>query len=324
MVLALILSAAMLLVQHFALFSDASIIPNATGNYSQIRVVQPPPNLALRSASALVQDQETGECLLQKQANLILPIASITKLMTAMVVLDAEMNLQESLTITSEDVDIIRNSRSKLPVNTSITRGNALLLALMASDNRAAHALGRIYPGGTGAFVEAMNAKARSLGLAETHFDDPTGLSSGNTSTARDLARMVDAAYHYRLIRESTTCKEATIRLGHRTRQFHNTNQLIRNPRWQIGLSKTGFIDEAGRCLVMQLQVAKRPVLIVLLDAQGKLTRYGDANRIKQWMEGSPDYSAPNRPLIPFQIGHPFWSKSAGYSGTNQAAHLRS
>jgi D-alanyl-D-alanine endopeptidase (penicillin-binding protein 7) len=132
-----------------------------------------------------------------------------------------------------------------------------------------------------------MNAKAQSLGLVDTHFEDPTGISSSNTSTARDLARMVDAAYQYSLIRESTTCKEATIRLGHRTRQFHNTNHLIKNPRWQIGLSKTGFIDEAGRCLVMQSQVAKRPVLIVLLDAQGKLTRYGDANRIKQWMEGS-------------------------------------
>jgi D-alanyl-D-alanine endopeptidase (penicillin-binding protein 7) len=216
-----------------------------------------------------------------------MPIASITKLMTAMVVLDAQMNLQESLTIVSEDVDTLRHSRSSLPVNSSITRGDALLLALMSSENRAAHALGRTYPGGPGTFVAAMNAKAQSLGLVDTHFEDPTGISSSNTSTARDLARMVDAAYRYSLIRESTTCKEATIRLGHRTRQFHNTNHLIKNPRWQIGLSKTGFIDEAGRCLVMQSQVAKRPVLIVLLDAQGKLTRYGDANRIKQWMEGS-------------------------------------
>ena len=286
-VLVIILSVAILAVQWVAGFSYASIPMAYHGNYPQIKSLRPPGNLVLRSASALVEDQETGEYLVQKQANTILPIASITKLMTAMIVLDAEENLHESLTIVSEDVDNFRHSHSRLPVNTSISRGSALLLALMASENCAAHALGRTYPGGLGTFVAAMNAKARSLGLVDTHFEDPTGISSGNTSTARDLARMVDTAYHYRFIRESTTCKEATIRLGYRTRQFHNTNQLIRNPRWQIGLSKTGFIDEAGRCLVMQLQVAKRPVLIVLLDAQGKLTRYGDASRIKQWMEGS-------------------------------------
>ena len=287
LVLVILLSGAILAVQGVVGFSDASGTPATHGNYSQIKVVRAPRNLVLRSASALVEDQRTGECLVQKQAEAILPIASITKLMTAMVVLDAKMNLQESLTIVSEDVDTLRHSHSHLPVNTRLTRGNALLLALMASENRAAHALGRTYPGGLGTFVAAMNAKAQSLGLVETRFEDPTGISSGNTSTARDLARMVDAAYHYRLIRESTTCKENTIHSGHRKLQFHNTNHLIRNPRWQIGLSKTGFIDEAGRCLVMQSQVAKRSVLIVLLDAQGKLTRYGDANRIKQWIEGS-------------------------------------
>jgi D-alanyl-D-alanine endopeptidase (penicillin-binding protein 7) len=234
-----------------------------------------------------VEDQLTGECLVQKQAEALLPIASITKLMTAMVVLDANMNLQKSLTIVAEDVDTIRHSRSRLPINARLTRGNALLLALMASENRAAHALGRTYPGGLGTFVAAMNAKAQSLGLVETRFEDPTGISSGNVSSARDLARMANAAYNYSLIREYTTCKETTIRLGRRTLAFHNTNRLIRSSRWQIGLSKTGFIDEAGRCLVMQSQVAKRPVLIVLLDAQGELTRYDDANRIKQWMEDS-------------------------------------
>jgi serine-type D-Ala-D-Ala endopeptidase (penicillin-binding protein 7) len=287
LVLIIILSGAILAVQGVVGFSDASGTPAAHGNYSQIKVVRVPRNLVLRSASALVEDQRTGECLVQKQAEAIMPIASITKLMTAMVVLDAKMNLQESITIVSEDVDTLRHSHSRLPVNTRLTRENALLLALMASENRAAHALGLTYPGGLGTFVAAMNAKAQSLGLVETRFEDPAGISSGNVSSARDLARMVDAAYHYRLIREYTTCKETTIRLGRRTLQFHNTNRLLRNPRWQIGLSKTGFIDEAGRCLVMQSQVAKRPVLIVLLDAQGKLTRYGDANRIKQWMEDS-------------------------------------
>jgi serine-type D-Ala-D-Ala endopeptidase (penicillin-binding protein 7) len=277
----------MLVAQSYAGFLDASVTPATHVNHSQIKVVQSPQNLVLRSASALVEDQITRKCLVQKQADAILPIASITKLMTAMVVLDAKMDLQESLTIVSEDVDTLRHSRSRLPVNTSITRGNALLLALMSSENRAAHALGRTYPGGLGTFVAAMNTKARSLGLVDTHFEDPTGISSGNTSTARDLARMAGAAYNYSLIREYTTSEETTIHLGHRTLQFHNTNHLIQNPRWQIGLSKTGFIDEAGRCLVMQSQVANRPVLIVLLDAQGKLTRYGDANRIKKWMESS-------------------------------------
>ena len=268
-------------------FSDASRIPTAHVNYSQATAVRVHRNLVLRSASALVEDQRTGECLIQKQAEAIMPIASITKLMTAMVVLDAKMDLEESITIASEDVDTLRHSHSRLPVNTGLTRGDALLLALMASENRAAHALGRTYPGGLGAFVAAMNARAMSLGLVETHFIDSTGINCGNVSSARDLARMVDAAYQYSIIREYTTCKEATIRSSRRTIHFHNTNHLIGNPRWQIGLSKTGFIDEAGRCLVMQSQVAKRPVLIVLLDSQGKMTRYGDANRIKQWMEGS-------------------------------------
>ena len=283
----ILLSGAILAVQGFVGFSDASRTPATHGNYSHVKVVRTPRNLVLRSASAWVEDQRTGECLVQKQADALQPIASITKLMTAMVVLDANMNLQESLTIGSEDVDTLRHSHSRLPVNACLTRGNALLLALMASENRSAHALGRTYPGGLGTFIAAMNAKARSLGLVETRFEDPTGISSGNISSARDLARMVDAAYNYPLIRDFTTREEAVIHSGRRTLAFHNTNRLIRSPRWQIGLSKTGFIDEAGRCLVMQAHVANRPVLIVLLDAQGKLTRYGDANRIKQWMEGS-------------------------------------
>jgi serine-type D-Ala-D-Ala endopeptidase (penicillin-binding protein 7) len=285
--LGILLSIAILAFPGVVGFSDASRIPSTHGNFSQMKADRSHRNLILRSASALVEDQMTGECLVEKQAEAIMPIASITKLMTAMVVLDAKMDLEESITIASEDVDTFRHSHSRLPVNTSITRGDTLLLALMASENRAANALGRTYPGGLGAFVAAMNAKAKSLGLAETRFIDPAGIHCGNVSSARDLARMVDAAYHYSIIREDTTCKATTIHSGRRTLQFHNTNHLIGNPRWQIGLSKTGFIDEAGRCLVMQSEVAKRPVLIVLLDSQGKLTRYGDANRIKQWMEGS-------------------------------------
>lgn len=247
-----------------------------------------PGKLVLRSAAALVEDQRTGELLVQKRAEEVLPIASITKLMTSMVVLDAKMDLQESLTIEPDDADALRHSRSRLRIGARLTRGDAMLLALMASENRAAHALGRTYPGGFDAFVSAMNAKAQSLGLKETRFEDPAGLSRGNVSSARDLTRMVEAAYRYRLIREFTTRESATIRSGRRTLKFCNSNRLIRSSRWQIGLSKTGFIDESGRCLVMQARVAQRPVLIVLLDSQGKLTRYGDANRIRQWMEKTP------------------------------------
>ena len=207
--------------------------------------------------------------------------------MTAMVVLDAGLNLQETLAIEREDVDTLRHSRSRLPVGMRLTREDTLLLALMVSENRAAHALGRTYPGGSNAFVAAMNAKAQALGLTSTRFADPTGLSSGNISSAHDLARMVNAACDYPLIRKFTTCEEAYIETGRRKLMFRNTNSLVRSQRWDIGLSKTGYLGEAGRCLVMQAQVAGRPVSIVLLDAQGKLTRFGDANRIRQWMEAT-------------------------------------
>jgi D-alanyl-D-alanine endopeptidase (penicillin-binding protein 7) len=241
----------------------------------------------LRSAAALVKDQETGEFLIEKQATAVLPIASITKLMTAMVVLDTGINLEESLTIEQGDMfGLRRRARALLPLGTELTRRDTLLIALMASDNRCARALGRTYPGGIDACIAAMNAKARSLGLTETRFEDSTGLSSGNVSSARDLVRLVDTACQYNLIREFTTCKKTVIPSGRRILEFHNTNRLVQNPGWQIGLSKTGFIGAAGRCLVMQANVAQRSLIIVLLDSQGKLTRIGDANRIKHWLEG--------------------------------------
>jgi len=243
--------------------------------------------LDLRSSSALVLDQKTGELIFQKRPEDVLPIASITKLATAMVVLDSHLDLHETITIESDDVDTLRHSRSRLPVGTAMPRELALHLALMSSENRAAHALGRTYPEGLDAFVAAMNAKVKTLGLTDTHFVDPTGLSSDNVSSARDLAKMVEAAYHYPQIREFTTCDETTISGKRRPITFHNSNRLVRSPSWQIGLSKTGFIDEAGRCLVMQAWVAQRSVVIVLLDSVGKLTRFGDANRIRQWMEGT-------------------------------------
>jgi serine-type D-Ala-D-Ala endopeptidase (penicillin-binding protein 7) len=274
--------------------SESSINKNSSRKSLSNKSGRDQRKLMLRSAFALVEDQQTGELLISKQSTAVSPIASITKLMTAMVVLDANTDLRETITIESGDKDIIHHSHSRLPFGTALTREDALLLALMSSDNRSAHALGRTYPGGFAACVTAMNAKARSLGLQETHFEDTTGLSSGNVSSARDLARLVDAAYKYSVIREYSTCKNAVVRTGRRTLQFRNTNRLIQNPRWQIGLSKTGFTGEAGRCLVMQAQVAKRPVLIVLLDSQGRLTRVGDANRIKRWLE-DPSVSSQTR-----------------------------
>ena len=241
--------------------------------------------LSLKSASALVLDQSTGQALLEKQAGAVQPIASLTKLMTAMVLLDAHLDPRETITITRDDLDLLRHSRSRLPVGTRLPREQALLLALLASENRAAHALGRTFPGGLSTFVQAMNAKARALGLTDTRFEDPSGLSAGNVASAHDLARILEAAYRYPEIRDFSTRPETTIRAGRRSIQFPNTNALVRSPRWNIGLSKTGYIEEAGRCLVMQAMLANRPVLIILLDSWGKYSRLGDANRIKQWVE---------------------------------------
>ena len=243
--------------------------------------------LAVQSGSALVVEQGGGGALYQKNANVVVPIASITKLMTAMVVLDAAPDLQGSITISDEDVDYLRGSRSRLHVGTAMTRETALLLALMSSENRAAHALARHYPGGMLAFLAAMNAKAKSLGMRDTHFDDPTGLTSSNVSNALDLAKMVSAAYRYPLIREFSTTSEATVDVAGRPLAFRNTNPLVKSAAWDVGLSKTGYIQEAGKCLVMQARVADKPVVIVLLDSAGKLTRVGDANRIKRWMENT-------------------------------------
>jgi D-alanyl-D-alanine endopeptidase (penicillin-binding protein 7) len=293
MILGIMLLGGIVVISDAVGFSKSSRSPAAHKHYASGDIPQAPQMPVLHSSCALVEDQETSEFLVQKNAAAVVPIASITKLMTAMVLLDTQMDLRESLVIESEDVDTLRHSRSRLSVGTHLTRQEALLLALMASENRAAFALSRTYPGGRTAFVAAMNAKARSLGLANTRFTDPAGLSCDNVSSAHELAKMVNAAYNYPLIREFTTREEAMVQSGRRKLAFRNTNQLIRSSHWQIGLSKTGFIDEAGRCLVMQASVAQRPVLIVLLDAQGSQTRVGDANRIRLWMERmSPSQTA--------------------------------
>ncbi len=240
----------------------------------------------LKSSTALVIDQAAGRTLYSKNIDHVVPIASITKLMTGMVVLDAGLPLTEQIVISEADKDLIKGTRSRLRIGTALTRGELLQLALMSSENRAAEALTRVFPGGTAAFVAAMNQKAVELGMWRSRFVDGTGLSSDNVSTAQDLTKMVAAAYNYPLIREFTTDSGLTVRATNgQALSFRNSNRLVSSQEWQIGLSKTGYISEAGRCLVMQAKIAGKPVIIVLLDSWGKLTRIGDANRIKRWME---------------------------------------
>lgn len=241
----------------------------------------------LRSSAFLIQNQNTGEVLLEKKSDAVLPIASITKLMTAMVVLDGGQSLSEEVVITEEDLDTLKGTGSRLALGTRLTREQLLHLALMSSENRAASALGRAYPGGIEAFVHAMNIKARMIGLADTHFSDSTGLNPMNVSSPRDLARMVSAASTYPLIRQFSTSSEEHVQIGRRVQRFGNTNSLVRSPEWEIGLSKTGYIREAGRCLVMQAWVNKQPVIIVLMDSDGRYTRTADAVRVKKWMEAA-------------------------------------
>ncbi|EYS97909.1 peptidase S11 [Cupriavidus sp. SK-4] len=251
--------------------------------------------LALRSSVALVMDQNSNEVLFQKNASAVLPIASITKLMTALVVMDARLPMDEVLTISEEDRDTEKHSGSRLRFGTQLTRQELLLLALMSSENRAASALGRHYPGGLPAFVQAMNRKARELGMNDSHFVDSSGLSSSNVSSATDLVRMVNAAYRNPTIREFSTQTEHEVNVLGRTQHYVSTNRLVRGGNWEIGLQKTGFISEAGQCLVMQAKVQGRNVVMVFLDSAGKLSRFADANRVKDWLEHAPSPSSPQR-----------------------------
>jgi serine-type D-Ala-D-Ala endopeptidase (penicillin-binding protein 7) len=245
-----------------------------------------PDVLDVQSTAALVINPSNGSVIYDKNIAAVAPIASITKLMTAMVVLDAKLALDESITLTEEDLDYVKYTGSRLQIGTALTRDEMLRLALMSSENRAASALGRAYPGGMAAFVREMNLKALSLEMTHTAFVDSTGLSSSNVSTAKDLARMVTAAYQYPLIRQYSTGNGYSIYTHNgRAMQFGNSNSLIVSPDWHINLSKTGYIREAGRCLVMHTTIANSPVVIVLLDSWGRLSRVGDANRIKKWIE---------------------------------------
>ena len=241
----------------------------------------------LRSSAALVLDTTHSSVLYSRRSSVALPIASITKLMTALVVMDAQQPLDEMLTITAEDRSTGKGAASRLAPGTSLTRGELMHLALMASENRAAHALGRNYPGGLAACVEAMNAKARELGMANAHFIEPTGLSDENVASPEDLSKLVMAAARVPAIRDYSTDTDFQVRIGRRMARFHNTDSLVRRPDWNIVVQKTGYISEAGRCLVMQTVIEDRTVVIVLLNSFGKHTRVADARRVRRWMEAT-------------------------------------
>jgi serine-type D-Ala-D-Ala endopeptidase (penicillin-binding protein 7) len=251
----------------------------------------------LRSQSVLVQDADTGEIVYDKNSDAVVPIASITKLMTAIVLLDkvdsAGLDLEQRVVLSREDVDRVKGTRSRLRTGASLTREELLMLALMASENKAAAALGRTYPGGPGAFVAAMNHKAAELGMTESRFVDATGLSSDNVSSARDLAKLVSAAHGYEKVREYSVKSRGTVRDGKRLLHYGNTNGLVRSAHWDIGLSKTGYISEAGRCLVMRVRMASKDMIVVLLDSWGKHSRIGDANRLRKWLESNAPVARP-------------------------------
>ena len=242
-------------------------------------------DLDLKSSVAYVIDQDTNEVLVSKNDQAVLPIASITKLMTGVVISEAKLSMDESITITQDDVDTEKGSSSRLKVGTRLTRGELLHLSLMASENRAAHALGRTHPGGLQAFVDLMNAKAAALGMRDTRYIEPTGLSSKNQSSAKDLATLVSLAYQDPILRELSTSPSHKVEVGKHTLNYKTTNRLIKNPNWDIGLQKTGYISEAGQCLVMQAKIAGRKLIMVFLDSAGKLSRVADAERVRKWVE---------------------------------------
>jgi D-alanyl-D-alanine endopeptidase (penicillin-binding protein 7) len=244
--------------------------------------------LDLKSSVAFVIDQDTNEVLFRKNELAVLPIASITKLMTGLLISEAQLPTDEEITITQDDVDTEKGSSSRLKIGARLSRGELLHLALMASENRAAHALGRTYPGGLPVFVNLMNSRAKSLGMLDTRYVEPTGLSSNNQSSARDLATLVNFAYGDATLRELSTSTGYQVAVGQRVLQYNNTNRLVKNPEWDIGLQKTGYISEAGQCLVMQAKIAGRKLIMVFLDSAGKYSRLADAERVRRWVESKP------------------------------------
>jgi serine-type D-Ala-D-Ala endopeptidase (penicillin-binding protein 7) len=284
-------------VRSFASHRARSVVLRAAApqapSFGQLAGLNGSDQLGLKASVALVVDQETNEVLFSKNDSAVLPIASLTKLMTGLLVSEAKLPMDEMITITQEDVDTEKFTGSRLRVGAMLTRGELMHLALMSSENRAAHALGRTYPGGLQAFVSLMNAKAKMLGMNDTRYVEPTGLSSKNQSSAHDLATLVGAAYQEPLMRELTTSPEHEVTVGNRTLQYHTTNRLVRSPEWTIGLQKTGYIREAGQCLVMQAKIAGRKLIMVFLDSAGKLGRIGDAERVRKWVESNPALTNP-------------------------------
>lgn len=281
----------------------------ARSSFGHIAGLQSSPDaLDLKSSVALVIDQDTSEVLFSKNDKAVLPIASLTKLMTGLIISEAHLPMDEVITISQADVDTEKGSRSRLRVGTELSRGELLHLALMSSENRAAHALGRSFPGGLSNFVGLMNAKAKSIGMNDTKYVEPTGLSSNNQSSARDLAKLVDLAHGNPVLRELSTSPGYQVEVGRRTLQYNNTNRLVKNPSWDIGLQKTGYISEAGQCLVMQAEVAGRKLIMVFLDSAGKLSRLGDAERVRRWVESIPVAAARSVPLVGAAVGERFTS----------------
>lgn len=264
-------------------------LPHRVGPTEIFQIPAAQSSLFLQSRAAVVMNAETGEILYSKNPDRTMPIASITKLMTAMVVLDARLPMDEPVTISQADVDTLKHTGSRLAVGTTLPRHEMMLLALMSSENRAAAALARTYPGGTAAAVAAMNRKAQELGMTHAFFLDGTGLHRENSASPKDLVRLVKAARNYPEIHQYSTQTEHSVVAGNRRLEYRNTNALVKNDGWNIEVSKTGFINEAGKCLVMQARIQSKPVVIVLMDSAGRYTRIGDANRVKQWLETALD-----------------------------------
>jgi serine-type D-Ala-D-Ala endopeptidase (penicillin-binding protein 7) len=264
--------------------TGTAIQASAHTHHVRHRHAAPTGTPALRSSSVLVVDENTSSVLLSKQADAAIPIASITKLMTALVVLDAQQPTDEMIKLTRDDREPSKGFHSRLPTGAALSRGDLIHLALMSSENRAAFTLGNHYPGGLRACIAAMNAKAKALGMTHTHFDDPTGLSSQNVASPEDLTKLVIAASQSPTIRDDSTDDRYSVRLGRHDMQFRNTDNLVANPNWNIVVQKTGYTVEAGRCLVMKAIIEDRPIVIVLLDSYGKYTRIADAKRIRDWI----------------------------------------
>lgn len=254
--------------------------------------------LALQSNVAYVVDQASSKVLFEKNPDVSLPIASITKLMTSLVVVEANQDMNELIEVTTDDIDKEKGTGSRLKIGAKLSRADMLHIALMSSENRAASALGRNYPGGLPAFVNAMNAKAKQLGMTETHYVDSSGLSSQNRASAKDLVRLVNAAYQHPVIREYSTDSRYTVNPGGHQLEYGTSNKLVSNPAWEIGLQKTGYITEAGRCLVMQAMIEGRAIVMVFLDSKGKYSRLADAGRIKKWLETTMTATAKTPPQI--------------------------